>query len=1615
MVDEAGSTESGWTNKIDQVGTINQADAITINQSSTPPARPRLRPFRALGRPNPDFLGRKEQVEEIRIKLGLGGPVAVPASSEEGDRSESDPGDGAGKSGKVVHVRSSGEGWGQTSLLRELAFTDLTPAYPHGVIQLRAAHLRFEDISQQLFERTHHWDGDARPYFLSENQVQLALEDLSAVVVLDALELRPDQIQRVLDLAPHCAFVIGTTAVEPDEVLVGSLGATFGQELFLRSANPDNRELSDDDSECVTRIVDALHGRPASLIGLGQRVGARETDAPLELSRAAELVEKHRDAWPYLELSEDAGPKHEARVHLVQQLASISATLPAEFVQHLSQKVLQESADWLWESGLASKETLYTVDARGTSQGEGEFGVRIDPAVRDHIEQSRDQKRELTRLQQAMIRDVDEWTTVASSSLSSEQAPILVPFVAEVLGHAVASREEDLQKVAHQVANRLSPILDISLWPGLAELFFEKGVEVAADLGPDEQREAARWLKQHQQATRPGGQGVVGLIASLAALGAGVWAYLRFWRRGGDDSRSPDNSNKDAPPSAWLVSVVALLTLASIGAFTIWAVATVVDRLIDNDVTFVHVNISGGPGDRGPSTVRFTFDETWDEIDGEVEFRKCGDRDDPQVLKAGDDFPVEFTHSDFGKCEITIRDTNGLLSSDELGSSVGSFAEGEYASAAVQTADSQVQLIVEDNPALVAQSLWWDGFSGVTVTRVSKIKEERLLEFRLSNGTPPDVFGDAGLGTVAYNCPDKNKDREAQLSPRKATVQTETIARSGSCDLRLLSPDRGLEIGWQVVGTTCTGGGKTFPLKLDECNPSTATPPGRIVIEVDLQPQTQSTVGIRSHVASVPIWLATGDLEFQFSCIEPLGDEVRTATIEPLDEDTVSEPLTVGSMCTLDVGDGKPLAEFRVRGREDNRFIVDAGPTEVVVDVIPSSAILRLTHDGNDGAPDVSGSISCALPKRSLLPAAVSIGVGGVASQTLPVGVTCDVELDPRTGWMQTIDGVDFANVTLLESTTLSVASSRATPVSISISTAGLADNTEPVSVAVTCTLPKMPASVTVAGNPLDYPPVKFVGVTHLGSIPQGSKCTLSPTFGSTEITWSVDGQTIARGTSHSVFVTGDREQIISATITRPPPPAPPTSSSQIIAIGPIDAPAIPITYTCDVERSASVSVSRPLPLTGFVVGQTCSVEVSEVDGWTIGHRLSGDASAELLTDTTVVSVGADKSLVLELRRHVDVALRVRTDSTTSDLSPHSISLVCADDTSQRPAIEPLLHQDLPAGEVLAGTYCLISIAELGSTSARINGQPVSSDQPTQIYIPDVPRHIVNVHLNERGITIRTPVCGDVQVFGTGMEDRSTGIFALGELDRSKIVKATLVWAGSPDGTAGTDSTASMLNLGGIDIVGQHNGIHSFSVAQQWHQWSSDVTTLVRDHSGDQLALQEWSLADDSRDDRTGASLYILLDRGSCESHTDFNPEGTTEVDAIQGVLGSDDPRTRTASLQWEFTPAARKRTATIHLSFGGVDQTQCRNHTLTFSVAPATDVVVARPFSPVELNCADADAKVCDSLTSTLDHEWSVLRCRISIPAGAGSIDVQLESLSDPTTLGLSGVLAGRGAVVIE
>jgi hypothetical protein len=208
--------------------------AILLPRGGPRPGIRRSPPSPGPSRASPEILGREEEV------------AAAQAAVE-----------------SMVPLQFQGEpGSGKSTLLSHLVEHCTAP--PDGIVQVSARGTEVSDLLQRVFEVM--YESEA-PLKLTDAQMQQFMQRLEALIVLDDVDLPPEDIQILMESAPHCSIALASAEEllwgEGRTIPVSDLPEPAALSLIERELT---RTLRLEERPDATALWEGFNGHPLHLI-----------------------------------------------------------------------------------------------------------------------------------------------------------------------------------------------------------------------------------------------------------------------------------------------------------------------------------------------------------------------------------------------------------------------------------------------------------------------------------------------------------------------------------------------------------------------------------------------------------------------------------------------------------------------------------------------------------------------------------------------------------------------------------------------------------------------------------------------------------------------------------------------------------------------------------------------------------------------------------------------------------------------------------------------------------------------------------------------------------------------------------------------------------------------------------------------------------------------------------------------------------------------------------------------------------------------------------------------------------------------------------------------------
>lgn len=210
---------------------------VNVAHSSDRPAYS-MRPFPVKLRPSsfPSLLDRNEECESIKVAIQTSTPVSIFGE----------------------------EGIGKTSFVRRLIHLPDLPSFPAGVMYLDASGRGLEDLLQCLFDAFYESLPEFKP---RDAEIGLALQEITALVLLDGLDIARDEIVSLRNAAPNCTFILSSVERalwgEGQIISLRGLPENDALTLFQREVG---HSLNEEEQATARKICVLLQGHPLRIL-----------------------------------------------------------------------------------------------------------------------------------------------------------------------------------------------------------------------------------------------------------------------------------------------------------------------------------------------------------------------------------------------------------------------------------------------------------------------------------------------------------------------------------------------------------------------------------------------------------------------------------------------------------------------------------------------------------------------------------------------------------------------------------------------------------------------------------------------------------------------------------------------------------------------------------------------------------------------------------------------------------------------------------------------------------------------------------------------------------------------------------------------------------------------------------------------------------------------------------------------------------------------------------------------------------------------------------------------------------------------------------------------------
>jgi hypothetical protein len=156
-------------------------------------------------------------------------------------------------------------GIGKTSLLRSLAYHPAAGAFADGILYLTARQQSSVDLQQQIFDAFYESDEIGKP---TASEIRRALQDKRALILVDDVVLKREDLEQLLDAAPRSGFVVATREQRlVSEVRTLALHGLPIDDAVMLLEREMMRWLNDSgERTAAAHLCEALQGHPLRIL-----------------------------------------------------------------------------------------------------------------------------------------------------------------------------------------------------------------------------------------------------------------------------------------------------------------------------------------------------------------------------------------------------------------------------------------------------------------------------------------------------------------------------------------------------------------------------------------------------------------------------------------------------------------------------------------------------------------------------------------------------------------------------------------------------------------------------------------------------------------------------------------------------------------------------------------------------------------------------------------------------------------------------------------------------------------------------------------------------------------------------------------------------------------------------------------------------------------------------------------------------------------------------------------------------------------------------------------------------------------------------------------------------
>ena len=235
-------------NHIVQIGSVTGGKVVFVDPQTLPKPKPRPTPVLLRGRRPEFFTNRETPLEMLQHTATKGGVAKVTGPA----------------------------GMGKSLLLRNAAWQSWADVFSDGVVLENCSGLGPNDVIQRLYDAFYDtFSTSELAYRPTENEIRNALATKRALIVLDEVDWRVEQLDKVLDVIPNCAVFVGCDNAGSGTYQTIALQGLGRDHCIALFEHVMERPLNPSETSQANELFQSLEGHPLRLsqaaVGLRNR------------------------------------------------------------------------------------------------------------------------------------------------------------------------------------------------------------------------------------------------------------------------------------------------------------------------------------------------------------------------------------------------------------------------------------------------------------------------------------------------------------------------------------------------------------------------------------------------------------------------------------------------------------------------------------------------------------------------------------------------------------------------------------------------------------------------------------------------------------------------------------------------------------------------------------------------------------------------------------------------------------------------------------------------------------------------------------------------------------------------------------------------------------------------------------------------------------------------------------------------------------------------------------------------------------------------------------------------------------------------------------------------